>query len=89
MIMNYQAFAAPPSPNRTSTKAQRRIYGTPDGFGSQRPIDIIASARPILLLDEPQRPEGKATVRALPLSSRLWRFAIQPLIVYLMIKSIA
>src|SRR3546814_17324703 len=31
-----------------------------------KPIDVIAANRPILILDEPQKMEGKATVEALP-----------------------
>ena len=59
MIINIQAFAAKGADNR-------RIYDELDDFQSRRPIDVIASNRPILILDEPQKMEGKATMEALP-----------------------
>jgi type III restriction enzyme len=59
MIINIQAFAAKGADNR-------RIYDELDDFQSRRPIDVIASNRPILILDEPQKMEGKATMDALP-----------------------
>lgn len=59
MVMNIQAFNA-------SGKDNRRIYDTLDDFQSRKPIDVIAANRPILILDEPQKMEGKATVEALP-----------------------
>lgn len=59
MIVNTQAFAA-------KGKDQRRIYMELDDFQSRRPIDVISSNRPILILDEPQKMEGKATMEALP-----------------------
>ncbi len=58
MIINTQAFA-------TSSRDQRRIYMELDAFQSRRPIDIISCNRPILILDEPQKMEGKATTKAL------------------------
>lgn len=48
LIMNYQAFA-------TSSKESRKIYQQLDTIQSERPIDIIKRARPILIIDEPQR----------------------------------
>jgi len=48
MIMNYQAFA-------TKSKESRKIYQQLDGAQSERPIEIISRARPILIIDEPQR----------------------------------
>ena len=36
-----------------------------DDFQSRRPIDVIAKNRPILILDEPQKMEGAATVKRL------------------------
>ena len=54
MIINTQAFAA-------RGKDQRRIYEELDDFQSRRPIDVIKKNRPILILDEPQRMEGKKT----------------------------
>lgn len=59
MIINIQAFNAKGADNR-------RIYDELDDFQSRRPIDVISSNRPILILDEPQKMEGKATMDALP-----------------------
>ena len=59
MVMNIQAFNA-------SGKDNRRIYEPLDEFQSRRPIDVIKKNRPILILDEPQKMEGKATLEALP-----------------------
>ena len=59
MIINIQAFNA-------RGKDNRRIYEELDDFQSRRPIDVIAANRPILILDEPQKMEGKATLEALP-----------------------
>ena len=59
MIMNIQAFNA-------RGKDNRRIYDELDDFQSRRPIDVIASNRPILILDEPQKMQGSATMEALP-----------------------
>jgi type III restriction enzyme len=59
MIINIQAFAARGADNR-------RIYDVLDDFQSRKPIDIISSNRPILILDEPQKMEGTATKDALP-----------------------
>lgn len=59
MIINIQAFAARGADNR-------RIYEELDDFQSRRPIDVISSNRPILILDEPQKMGGAATMDALP-----------------------
>ncbi|WP_324742975.1 DEAD/DEAH box helicase family protein [Tsuneonella sp. CC-YZS046] len=59
MVINIQAFNA-------SGKDNRRIYEELDDFQSRKPIDVIASNRPILIMDEPQKMEGKATMEALP-----------------------
>ncbi len=59
MIINIQAFFARGADNR-------RIYEELDDFQSRRPMDVISSNRPILILDEPQKMEGKATMEALP-----------------------
>jgi len=53
IIMNYQAFA-------TTSKESRKIYQKLDSLQSERPIDIIKRARPILIIDEPQRFGKKA-----------------------------
>ena len=47
MIINTQAFAA-------RGEDARRIYMKLDSFRSRRPIDVIASTNPILIIDEPQ-----------------------------------
>lgn len=59
MIINIQAFNA-------RGKDNRRIYDELDDFQTRRPIDVISSNHPILILDEPQKMEGKATLDALP-----------------------
>ena len=58
MIINIQAFNA-------TGKDNRRIYDELDDFQSRRPIDVISSNRPILILDEPQKMEGGKTLEAL------------------------
>ena len=58
MIINIQAFNA-------TGKDNRRIYEELDDFQSRRPIDVISSNRPILILDEPQKMEGVKTLEAL------------------------
>ena len=58
MIINIQAFNA-------TGKDNRRIYDELDDFQSRKPIDVISSNRPILILDEPQKMEGKKTLEAL------------------------
>lgn len=58
MIINAQAFNA-------KGKDARRIYMKLDEFRSRRPIDIIASTNPILIIDEPQSVEGPQTVERL------------------------
>ncbi len=55
MIINVQAFNA-------RGKDARRIYEELDDFQSRRPIDVIKANRPILILDEPQKMEGKKTM---------------------------
>ncbi len=58
MVINVQAFAARGADNR-------RIYEELDDFQSRRPIDVISANRPILILDEPQKMEGVATLKSL------------------------
>lgn len=48
MIINYQAFSS-------KSLANRRIYEELDELQSRRPIDVIKSVRPILIIDEPQK----------------------------------
>ena len=52
IIMNYQAF-------NTKSKESRKIYEELDELQSRRPIDVIKSTNPILIIDEPQK-MGKA-----------------------------
>lgn len=59
MIINLQAF------NARGADA-RRIYDELDSFQSRRPIDVIAANRPVLIIDEPQKMEGKVTKESLP-----------------------
>ena len=58
MIINVQAFAA-------RGEDARRIYLELDDFQSRRPIDVIKKNRPIMILDEPQKMEGRATTEKL------------------------
>jgi len=55
MVINVQAFNA-------RGKDNRRIYEELDAFQSRRPIDVIKANHPILILDEPQKMEGKKTL---------------------------
>ena len=63
LVMNVQAFNA----EGKGSAASRRIYMELDEFGSRKPIDMIAANRPILILDEPQKLQGKVTTEKLPL----------------------
>lgn len=58
MVINVQAFNA-------TGKDARRINVELDDFQSRRPIDVIKSNRPILILDEPQKMEGTKTLESL------------------------
>lgn len=58
MIINVQAFNA-------TGKDARRIYEELDDFQSRKPIDIIASNHPLMILDEPQKLEGAKTFESL------------------------
>jgi len=57
MIINVQAFNA-------RGKDARRIYEELDDFQSRKPIDVIKANRPIMILDEPQKMEGKKTLES-------------------------
>ena len=60
MIINTQAFAS--SMKEGGTSKESLIFNTErDEFGSRRPVDVIAANRPIIIMDEPQKMEGKAT----------------------------
>ncbi len=48
MIMNYQAF-------NTKSKNNRRIYDEIDELQSRKPIDVLKTTNPILIVDEPQK----------------------------------
>ena len=63
LVMNVQAFNA----EGKRSAAARRIFMELDEFGSRKPIDMIAANRPILILDEPQKLQGKVTEEKLPL----------------------
>lgn len=58
VVINVQAFAA-------RGADRRRIYEVLDDFQTRRPIDVISANRPILILDEPQKMEGAATLKSL------------------------
>ena len=60
LIINTQAFAASLKEGGRS-KESLIIYSKRDEFGSRRPIDVIAANNPIVIMDEPQKMEGKAT----------------------------
>ena len=64
MIINTQAFASSLKEDGKSKEA-RIIYSTRDNFQSRRPIDVIKSNRPIIILDEPQKMGGDVTQKAL------------------------
>ncbi|MGD9901730.1 MAG: DEAD/DEAH box helicase family protein [Spirochaetales bacterium] len=63
MIINSQAFSS--FKEGANNKAANIMYQDRDEFGSNRPIDILAETNPILIIDEPQSVEGKATSEAL------------------------
>ena len=48
IIMNYQAFAS-------RSENSRRIYRKLDEMQSRKPIDVLKSTNPILIIDEPQK----------------------------------
>ena len=64
MIINMQAFNTSLREG-ANNKAARIIYDRRDEFASLRPIDVISANRPIIILDEPQKMEGKKTQEAL------------------------
>lgn len=73
MIINSQAFAKdmkkveidPVTGKPKGTKSSLIIYDERDEFQSRRPIDVISANRPIIIMDEPQKMEGKATQNGL------------------------
>ncbi|HEX9039725.1 MAG TPA: DEAD/DEAH box helicase family protein [Trebonia sp.] len=60
LIINIQAF-------NTAGKESRRIYQVLDDFQSRRPIDVISAARPVVIIDEPQKIEAARSLAALSL----------------------
>ncbi|MEV0901334.1 DEAD/DEAH box helicase family protein [Actinoplanes sp. NPDC049802] len=58
MIINIQAF-------NSAARDNRRIYEELDGFQSRRPIDVISAARPVVIIDEPQRIGGARALASL------------------------
>lgn len=58
MIINSQAF-------NSNSEGTRRIRMHIDEFQSRKPLEVIASVRPILIIDEPQSVEGDRTKEAL------------------------
>lgn len=58
LVINIQAFNA-------RGEANRRIRLRQDNASSNSPMELLAACRPILILDEPQKMEGKATTDAL------------------------
>ena len=64
LIINIQAFNKK-GKNKATNKELSIIHSVRDDFNSRKPIDIIASTNPIIILDEPQRINGEATSDAL------------------------
>ena len=58
LVINIQAFNA-------RGEANRRIRLRQDDAESNSPLELLAACHPILILDEPQKMEGKATTEAL------------------------
>lgn len=58
LVINIQAFNA-------RGEASRRIRLRQDDAESNSPMELLAACHPILILDEPQKMEGKATTEAL------------------------
>jgi type III restriction enzyme len=64
LIINIQAFNA-------ASKESRRIYQVLDDFQSRRPIDVISAARPVVIIDEPQKLGAARSLEALSLLNPL------------------
>jgi type III restriction enzyme len=58
LIINVQAFNA-------AGKDSRRIHQVLDDFQSRRPIDVISAARPVVIIDEPQKIGAARSLEAL------------------------
>lgn len=74
MIINSQAFAKINKDKqdlqgldsgKTKVKSDLIIYSKRDDFQSRRPIDVIAANRPIIIMDEPQKLGGAATMEGI------------------------
>ncbi len=63
MVINVQAFNTIKEGANNDTA--RKIYSFLDEFQSRRPIDVISSNRPILILDEPQKMGADKTLESL------------------------
>lgn len=63
MIINAQAFNT--MKEGGNNNAARIINSVRDEFGSRKPIDVIASNNPIVILDEPQKLGGKSAVASI------------------------
>lgn len=75
MIINVQAFNASFRTNKRgegTNKTSRIIFSERDDFQSRRPIDVIAANNPVIIMDEPQKMEGKKTMEALTLFEPLF-----------------
>ena len=75
MIINTQAFSSAKYDSKTGelkNQVGNRIYRELDQFGTRRPIDIIASTNPILIIDEPQSVEGVKTMESMQLFKPLF-----------------
>jgi len=64
LIINIQAFNA-------AGQESRRIYQVLDDFQSRRPIDVISAARPVVIIDEPQKLGSARSLEALSLLNPL------------------
>jgi type III restriction enzyme len=64
LIINVQAFNA-------AGQESRRIYQVLDDFQSRRPIDVISAARPVVIIDEPQKIGAARSLEALSLFNPL------------------
>ena len=64
MIINMQAFNTSMKEGGRSKDA-RIIFSRRDEFGSRRPIDVISSMHPIVIMDEPQKMGGTATQKGI------------------------
>jgi type III restriction enzyme len=60
LIINIQAF-------NTAGQDSRRIYQVLDDLQSRRPIDVISAARPVVIIDEPQKIGTARSLEALSL----------------------